>query len=290
MQGAKNEKTPWYTLLIKYRELGLIGIIVLLVAVVSLRNPLFFTGSKMLFIVEDTATMAILAFGMLCVMLVGSIDISIAGIMALSAMISGMVMRSSLVATEITQLVDGVEKTVTVKTGLALIWIVLIGMGVGAACALVLIFVLRPLMKKDDPRINRILLGIMFALSLAFALFVSLTAFPADVDAENLGEAVKNAYTLLGCSAGLLIVHEMDARVIHFDTHAVWWAQIIKAVLGLGLVLALRVGLKPVLAAVLGDSGWAGAIRYFLMVLFAGCVWPLTFKLFGRLGQNGAAR
>ena len=137
MQGAKNEKTPWYTLLIKYRELGLIGIIVLLVAVVSLRNPLFFTGSKMLFIVEDTATMAILAFGMLCVMLVGSIDISIAGIMALSAMISGMVMRSSLVATEITQLVDGVEKTVTVKTGLALIWIVLIGMGVGAACGAV---------------------------------------------------------------------------------------------------------------------------------------------------------
>ena len=158
--------------------------------------------------------------------------------------------------------------------------------GVGAACALVLIFVLRPLMKKDDPRINRILLGIMFALSLAFALFVSLTAFPADVDAENLGEAVKNAYTLLGCSAGLIIIHELDVRFIHFDTKAVWWAQILKAALGLGLVLALRVGLKPLLTALLGASPWATAIRYFCMVIFAGGVWPLTFKFFGQLGRK----
>ena len=162
--------------------------------------------------------------------------------------------------------------------------------GVGALSAVVLMIALYPLMKKNDPRITRAVLIALFLLALAYQLFMSLASFPADVDPENLAEAVKNAYTLLGCSAGLLIVHEVDARVIHFDTRAVWWAQIIKAVLGLGLVLALRVGLKPVLAAVLGDSGWAGAIRYFLMVLFAGCVWPLTFKLFGRLGQNGAAR
>ena len=162
--------------------------------------------------------------------------------------------------------------------------------GVGALSAVVLMIALYPLMKKNDPRITRAVLIALFLLALAYQLFMSLASFPADVDPENLAEAVKNAYTLLGCSAGLLIVHEVDARVIHFDTRAVWWAQIIKAVLGLGLVLALRVGLKPALAAILGDSGWASAIRYFLMVLFAGCVWPLTFKLFGRLGQNGAAR
>ena len=137
MQGAKKEKMPWYSLLIKYRELGLIGIIALLVAVVSIVNPLFFTGSKMLFILEDTATMAILAFGMLCVMLVGSIDISISGIMAFSAMISGIIMRNALVSTEVTQIVDGAETTVTLKTSLSLIWIILIGMGVGAACGAV---------------------------------------------------------------------------------------------------------------------------------------------------------
>ena len=158
--------------------------------------------------------------------------------------------------------------------------------GVGALCALVMIFVLRPLMQKNDTRVNRILLSLMFLLSLAFALFVSLASFPADIDPDNLAEAVKNAYTLLGCSAGILITHELDARFIHFDTKAVWWAQIIKTALGLALVLALRVGLKPLLTALLGESPWASAIRYFVMVLFAAGVWPLTFPFFSRLGRQ----
>ncbi|MBQ8954848.1 MAG: hypothetical protein IJ048_12115, partial [Clostridia bacterium] len=101
-----------------------------------------------------------------------------------------------------------------------------------------------------------------------------------------LAEAVKNAYTLLGCSAGLLVIHELDVRFTHFDTKAVWWAQIVKTALGLGLTLALRVGLKPLLAALMGGSPWAGAVRYFLLVLFAGGAWPLTFGFFGRLGNK----
>ena len=158
--------------------------------------------------------------------------------------------------------------------------------GVGALCALVLIFALHPLMKRNDPRVNRILFAAVFALSLAFVLFLSLAAFPADIDAENLSEAVKNAYTLLGCSAGILITHELDARFIHFDTKAVWWAQIIKTALGLALALALRVGLKPLLTALLGASPWGAAIRYFILVLFAGGVWPMTFRYFGQMGRR----
>ena len=114
----ENKKMPWYTYIIKYRELGLIAIIALLVAIVSLFNPLFFKGSKMLFIVEDTSVLAILAAGMMCVMLVGSIDISIAGIMALSAMVAGIVMRENLVSTDTTQMINGVETIVTVKTSI----------------------------------------------------------------------------------------------------------------------------------------------------------------------------
>ena len=137
MQNANKTKMPWYAVFIKYRELGLIGILVLLVAVVSIVNPLFFTGEKMLFIVEDTAVLAILAAGMLCVMLVGSIDISIGGIMALSAMVSGIVMRDALTQTQVTEIIDGVEKVITYKESIPLIWLILIGMGVGALCGLV---------------------------------------------------------------------------------------------------------------------------------------------------------
>ena len=128
---------PFYTLLIKYREIGLIAIIALLIALVSLRNPLFLTGDKMLFIVEDTAVLAVLATGMMCVLLVGSIDISIGGIMALSAMVTGIFMRNALSAAEVEVLVDGVRTVATVKQSIPLLWLILIGMGVGALCGVV---------------------------------------------------------------------------------------------------------------------------------------------------------
>ena len=91
----------------------------------------------MLFIVEDTATMAILAFGMMCVMLVGSIDISISGIMAFSAMAAGIIMKNNITTTEVTQIVDGVEQIVKVRESIPLIYLLLIAMAVGAGCGLV---------------------------------------------------------------------------------------------------------------------------------------------------------
>ncbi len=34
----------------------------------------------------------------------------------------------------------------------------------------------------------------------------------------------------------------------------------------------------------MGGSYFADGLRYFLMTAFAGCVWPLTFRFFGKLG------
>ncbi|MDL2206659.1 ABC transporter permease [Eubacteriales bacterium OttesenSCG-928-N13] len=128
---------PFYTILIKYREIGLLIIIALLVALVGIRNPAFVQPSNLLFIVEDTSIMAILAAGMLCVLLVGSIDISIAGIMALSAMVTGVVMRTFLQVTETTAMINGVETVVTLHTSLGMPLLILIGIAVGAVCGLV---------------------------------------------------------------------------------------------------------------------------------------------------------
>jgi rhamnose transport system permease protein len=102
--------------------------------VVGLRNPLFLTWDKFLFILKDTAPLFVLAAGMMCVLLVGSIDISITGIMALSAMIAAMAMRQSLAVVDSAAVVDGAEAAVRTKTGLSLLVIVLIAMGVGGLC------------------------------------------------------------------------------------------------------------------------------------------------------------
>ncbi len=132
----KRKGTSPMMLLLKHREIGLALILVLLFVLVGLRNPAFATLDNALFILEDTSIMIILAIGMLCVLLVGSIDISISATMAFSAMTAGIVMKGSLNQVSVQQMVDGAMQSVTVRQGTPLIWLLLIGIGVGAACGL----------------------------------------------------------------------------------------------------------------------------------------------------------
>jgi protein-S-isoprenylcysteine O-methyltransferase Ste14 len=106
------------------------------------------------------------------------------------------------------------------------------------------------------------------------------------LDAHNYESALKNSYTLIGCSAGVLVIWFADEKKLRFDTKAVWWAQIIKVVLGLLVVLAVKEGMRAPLEAVFGNVLIARAVRYFLIVLAAGILWPLTFRYFGKLGNE----
>ncbi|MGI6239651.1 MAG: ABC transporter permease [Christensenellales bacterium] len=130
-------KTPLYAIFMKYRELGLLIVMATLILIVSLRTPAFFTGAKMLFIVEDTSIMIVLAAGMMCVLLVGSIDISIAAIMALSAMVTGVIMRSQITETDVIRIVNGVETTLAYRESVPILLLLLIGMTVGGLCGAV---------------------------------------------------------------------------------------------------------------------------------------------------------
>ncbi|MDI9519910.1 MAG: ABC transporter permease [Bacillota bacterium] len=110
---------------LRQRETGLVLVIIALIALVSLRNPNFSSLSNLQFILGDTSIMIVLALGMMCVLLVGSIDISISGIMALGAMTAGIVMKNNLVQPEAAD---------ALRTSTPLILLILISMGVGALC------------------------------------------------------------------------------------------------------------------------------------------------------------
>lgn len=160
--------------------------------------------------------------------------------------------------------------------------------GVAFGMALALVAALRPAFRDDrsfrawTPR----LLAALTVLTVCLIAYVALYPFPADIDAANLASGTKNAWTLLGCAAGLGLSFWYDAKVLHFDERAPLPGQICKLVLGLALLLAIRAGLKPLLAAALHGHAAANALRYFAMVAFAGCVWPHTFPLFARLGAK----
>jgi len=157
---------------------------------------------------------------------------------------------------------------------------------VGALISVALIFALRPLMIGKGKRFIPAVFAVMFVLSAAFLLYVELYPFPEDLNAHNYESALKNSYTLLGCCAGVPVIYFADEKKLHFDTKAVWWAQILKVVLGLVVVLAVKEGLRAPLESLFAGHLIARAVRYFLIVLAAGMLWPLSFRWFGKLGRK----
>lgn len=159
--------------------------------------------------------------------------------------------------------------------------------GVSLIVAVVLIFVLYPLFESTLWFPNRMyaIIGVMLGLSLAFVGFMEFYPFPADVDAANLASAVKNSYTMLGSVAGMLVVYTFDSKIMNFSTRAPWWGQAIKLVGGLALAVAVKSLLKAPLLALCGGHDAAHAIRYFALVVVAGGLWPMTFRIYERFNR-----
>lgn len=156
--------------------------------------------------------------------------------------------------------------------------------GVSLVIGTVLVFAVYPFFEKADekPAFIYAIMAALAAAALAFVLFTELHAWPSDIDAHNLSSGIKNGYLVFGCSCAMLLSCYIEQKYINFDVKAPWWAQILKVAAGLVLVLALKAGLKPVLNLLFGGHISATALRYFLVVVFAACVWPLTFPWFAR--------
>ncbi len=154
-----------------------------------------------------------------------------------------------------------------------------------AAIAVLLIVLLHPIvMGRDGKNIPFVLAG-MALLSVGYLLFVELYSFPENIILSNLVSGTENAYTLLGAVLGVIVVYFVDTKWLKFRTNGVWWIQILKIAGGLVLVLAVRGGTKEILNSLVGE--YAGrAVRYFLTVIAAGIVWPLTFSWFELLGYR----
>lgn len=162
--------------------------------------------------------------------------------------------------------------------------------GVAFAMALILLAALYPAFRTEDAMRRSMPWLIVGALALGGVFLGYVTGLrpdfaPGSEDESNLAHAVKNAWTLLGAVAALLPMYLIERTYIRFDTRAPWYGQILKLVLGLALAVGLKTMLKEPLRT-LFPSGFADALRYFILVLYAGCVWPLTFRFFARLGRK----
>ena len=165
--------------------------------------------------------------------------------------------------------------------GVHTVWDVLVGSGL----ALVLLVALRPLcLNRDGQHLGKLFVA-MAILSVVYLGYTQFYPFPADIDPANLHSASKNAYTLVGTMVGMCVGYFVDEKVSRFPTGGVWYAQAGKIIGGLVLVLLIKEGLKGPLDALCNGHLISRSIRYLLIVLTAGIVWPLSFPWFSRLGR-----
>ena len=160
---------------------------------------------------------------------------------------------------------------------------------VGLAISLAFVFGLYPLFDKyaDSTRFLVIVFSVLAVLSLNAVLYLEIHDWPADIDADNLAEALKSMWMMLGCSVGAVIAIPIERRYIRYETQAPLWAQFVKCALGLACVLGLRLVLKaPLIALFGGNPAPAAGVRYMLLLMFSMLVWPLTFKWFAAAGKT----
>ena len=157
--------------------------------------------------------------------------------------------------------------------------------GVSLLIGAVLVLGLYPVIHRalQKPGMMYAIIGALMLLAVAFVLYAEGYAFPADVDPVNLAEGRKNAWTILGCAAATLVTYTVDTYFVRFETAAPLPAQACKLIVGVGLTVLLKSVLKSPLLALCADHPAAHALRYFIVVVFAAAVWPMTFPFWTRL-------
>ncbi|GAA0573082.1 ABC transporter permease [Kribbella sandramycini] len=99
---------------LRARELGIVLALVLLVAVTTISNPRFLSGQSIRDILLNTAILAVLAVGQAVVVITRNIDLSVGSVLGLSAFTVGTLLQN--------------------YPGIPVVFALLVGAGVGAAC------------------------------------------------------------------------------------------------------------------------------------------------------------
>lgn len=149
---------------------------------------------------------------------------------------------------------------------------VLVSWGLAALVSLLVMRVwMGKWMQRESVRQDILLSGVVAAASVLLMLLAAWLFRKGLMDHHYMADSFKMAGSGMGFSVGYLL----ERRWIRFSVETPkWWMQLVKILVGIGVLLALQHGLKPIL----GSSAGAGALRYAVMILWALAVWPLLFK------------
>ena len=160
--------------------------------------------------------------------------------------------------------------------------------GVSLLIGTVMVFLLYPLFEyaNKNEKVYFFIFAGVSVIAVGFLVFVLTFSNLVELDGEHLKSGIKNACTILGAALGVLVSYPIEYKLIRFKEKAPLLWQVVKLVLGLACVLLVKEGLKILFG---GDAEPYAlrAVRYFAVVTFSICVYPLLFsRLEGLWNKN----
>lgn len=155
----------------------------------------------------------------------------------------------------------------------------------GLALSIVIVFAFYPLVRRafDSEKRMAVLLGAMLLCAVGYIGYTCIDALHTQTDPAQLLTSRKLACDITGALLGYIAGFFLERRFIRYETKGVWYVQALKLIFGLGLLLAIKSGLKELFVLAGLTSLAFELLRYFVMVLFATALWPMTFRPLTRL-------
>lgn len=129
--------------------------------------------------------------------------------------------------------------------------------------------------------------GVIFYLFTLFTIESTSTL----TNARNLVDKLEASFKMIGTVIGFVLGVSYEKKQVQFENHKVIWKNLIRVVLGVAIVMAIRLGLKPIFGLIVnpeeleeGQLFFASLalmfdfIRYFLMVFVGIGLYPMIFK------------
>lgn len=164
----------------------------------------------------------------------------------------------------------------------------LLDVGVGFLLGVIVLVFFALMFRKEDEQKGKLNAVLIVSVAACIALLIYLLASPkpADPSYQSMAmESISNAYVLVGAAVGMLVGKFLDDTFVHFETKAVFWAQVLKVLIGLVLAVALRAGLKALFGGS-NETALLHGLRYFFLTVVCIGVYPILFKVLNRIGAK----
>ncbi len=162
---------------------------------------------------------------------------------------------------------------------------VLGGLSVGT---LVLLFCYIVMKKSEThPNLTAVAYGSAGVVLLAAAIVIENSSLVKTLDPENMKNAVSGLSFGCGAMLGVGVFEPIERKFICFKERAVWWAQILKLLLGSVILVGILFGLRMLIRPMFNGNIFGDIIIYFILSGFVIVLWPMTFRWFSRLGNSG---